>query len=261
MTRFCAAMVVSAATLAMSVGGAIAQTQVSLPKIEESHLVVEAFASVEVPADSVVIDFEVATQAPDLETAKNTHLELVGKLSSALEALGLPASSISASKYETARRSRWNDDGTEEFLGYEAECLVEVRTDDLTRGPAIVDTAIASGATQIARLTFQSSQRSEARGRAIAQATEEARRDAKALGAAAGVTLGALRGVYLDPGSYDQQLGIPRAALSKERGTSGYSGQSVFKDSQDRGSRVIFEPQPVRVYATVRLVYETAPIQ
>lgn len=261
MRRTIGAILIGAAALAMPAGVAFAQTQVSLPAIAESHLVVEAYASVEVPADEAVIVFEVSVRADSLDVAKNRHLELVGTVTGAIEAAGVPGDRISSSGYRTERESTWKEDGTEVFLGYSARCAIEVRISDFELGPRVVDAAISGGASEVSSLRFETTRRAEAREQAIRKATEAARRNADVLASASGVVLGRLRGTFLDPAAYQDELGLPRAARDQSEGRGPMFGQSVFRDSEDfrRGARVVFEPEPVTVYATVRLVYETKP--
>ncbi len=254
--RHLGAAILISAMLSMCGAPAVAQTQVSLPKIEGSYLVVEASATADAAADSVVISVRIEGTADTLDGAREAHLAVIGKIAEALKPLGVEADDIKSVGYSSRRNTRHDPATNEEvFVSFTVDSQLQITTTVLEKAPEIMEATMASGAAGVNGFTFASSKTAEARAKAIADAKSRARADAEALAVASGVVLGSTLGVYLDPWNYEGDLGIPRPI----------SGGMVFgavrgKFAMSAPESIVFEPQPVQASATVRLVYETKPI-
>ena len=247
--------IVICGVLAMCGAPVIAQTQVSLPKIEGSYLVVEASATADAAADSVVITVRVEGSGQTLDAAREAHLAVIGKIGEALAPLGVEAHDITSVGYSSRRNTRHDPATNEEvFVSFAVDSQLQITTKALEKAPAIMEATLASGAAGVNGFTFASSKTGEARAKAIADATSKARADAEALAAASGVSLGSTLGVYLDPWNYEADLGVPRPIAGMVWG----GGRAKFAMSAPES--IVFEPQPVQMSATVRLVYQTKPI-
>jgi len=255
MRRTAVAILISA-MLAVCGAPVLAQTQAALPKIEGSYLVVEASATADAAPDSVVITVGVEGNAQTLDEARIAHLAVVGKISEALKPLGVEPTDIKSTGYFSRRNTRFDPaTNAEVFLSFSVQSQLQITTKTLENAPRIMEAVLASGASAAQGFSFQSSKADEARAKAIADATSKARADAEALASASHITLGTVLGVYLDPWSYEGDLGIPRPV---SQGRPFFGAAAKYAMSGPEG--IVFEPHPVQMSATVRLVYETKPI-
>jgi uncharacterized protein len=123
---------------------------------------------------------------------------------------------------------------------YVARNALRVTVLDLEALGRLVDTALVSGATEIANITFASSQELAARQRAIASAVRAARVDAEAAATAAGGSLGDLIELSLVP----EFGGMARAMVA---------GGSVAMEGAAQFSPLM--PRDVTVQVQARLRY------
>lgn len=146
---------------------------------------------IQVAADEASIMIAVETRAATAAAAGSDNARVITAVREALLRSGVPASAISTLGYAVQADMRFTPEGPTQD-GYMASNMLRVRTRRLDRVGAIVDTALAAGATRINSLEYTATNTADARRRALAEAIAEARRDAEAMAAAAGGRLGAL---------------------------------------------------------------------
>jgi uncharacterized protein YggE len=125
---------------------------------------------------------------------------------------------------------------------YAARNELRVSVTDLDAVGRLADTALAAGATEIANVTFASSQESAARQRAIGFAVRAARADAEAAATAAGGVVGELLELSLTP-----EYASFAYALSVSSGNAGPYSPVMPRDVVVRASattRYVFVARP-----------------
>lgn len=175
-----------------------------------------------------------------------------------LQALGIPRDSL-------VSRSQWGwwqgrlevipAVGTPGYPGYRdtsyrARDAIQVRLHDLTKVGAVIDTALAHGITMISEVRYGATSVEAPQQAAFEEATRRARRQAEGMATAAGVTLGRLLSLTVEP------------AYPRPYGSSGVLGEVVVPTAMaargaDVGTTVI---EPVlAVTATVSMRWELLP--
>lgn len=154
---------------------------------------------VRVAPDRAEVTIAVETRGRTAAAAGRVNTERMTLVLAALRRQGLPDSSIATAGYSVSREDDYRDPPSETPREYVARNAVEVKVADLGALGALVDTALAAGATEVANITWRSSRESEARQRAIALAVTSARAEAEAAAAAAGRALGRVVEIVVDP--------------------------------------------------------------
>jgi hypothetical protein len=108
-----------------------------------------------------------------------------------------------------------NDGQAPRVSGYVATSSVRVRTSDLGKVGAMIDAALAKGATGIAGLSFYVANSDDARRKALTAAVENARRDAEAMAVAAGGKLGQLIDIVTEPEEYYRPMNTMLMAAAR----------------------------------------------
>jgi uncharacterized protein YggE len=126
-----------------------------------------------------------------------------------------------------------SNDGTK-TIGYSASTSVQVTVRTLDKAGAVVDAAVAAGATDVSGPSFDVAGRDELYRRALGAAVDDATAKARALAAKAGVTLGRLTSLTEQPGA------VPFAAADA---------------TTQKGSGVPIEPGRSEVTASVTAVF------
>jgi uncharacterized protein len=154
---------------------------------------------VRVPPDRAEVTIAVETRGRTAALAGRANTERMSLVLAALRRQSLPDSSIATAGYSVSLEDDYRDPPSRSPREYVARNAVEVKVATLTALGAIVDTALAAGATEVANIIWRSSRETEARQRAIALAVTSARMEAEAAAAAAGRTLGRVIEIVVDP--------------------------------------------------------------
>lgn len=130
--------------------------------------------------------------------------------------------------------SEQRENGTSTFVARQSFELTVTNTSAVG---AVIDRAVASGATAVEGVAFTLSEerRREVRATAIDRAVTDARAEAEAVASSTGLSLGDVRAV--------------------STGGPGVGPVTPVAEAADRGGTVV-EPSPVRVTATVRITYD-----
>lgn len=162
--------------------------------------------------DRVSLSIGVVTHGRDAMTAGSRNAKRLIPLLAALRRQGLADSVIVTTGYSVDADYSEPGRPVADSLAYAARNAVRVTLDHINDLGRIVDTSLASGATEVSRITFESSQLAAGRQRAIALAIDAARADAAAAAAAAGGKLGPIIEITIDPNTFAS----PRGTIMNE---------------------------------------------
>jgi uncharacterized protein YggE len=148
---------------------------------------------VEVKPDRAQLELGVETRATTAVAASAENSRRLRAVLDALQRMGVAAEQTQTSNLQVTPEMVYPGQGqAPRVTGYVARNSVRVEILKLDQTGALVDAAIARGATNVASLQFYSSRNAEARREALARAVQAARLDAEAMAKAAGYQLGAL---------------------------------------------------------------------
>ncbi len=153
--------------------------------------------------DQAHIDLAVETFAPTAQAAGEENARLMERVVQALVRAGVPRTEIQTRGYSLYPEYAQPDPprpmprgepapqpDRPRIVGYRATNTVVVRTQDLARVGALIDTALGAGANRMDGLRFSLRDAEAAQNEAARQATQRARRTAESIAAALGVQLG-----------------------------------------------------------------------
>lgn len=231
-----------ALALVLLVAGAFGAVQPTLGTAGQTQadgnttITVGSTAEVSAPADRAIVSVAVVTQAP---TADGARAQLAANVSSVRDALrnaSLSADQIRTTGFSIRPVFESTDEGRE-LVGYRAVQGFEVESAP-DRAGSVIDTAVANGANQVEGVAFTLSEetRRELRTRALRQAVETARADAEILANASGLRI----------------TGVESVATRDVQ----FQPFQVRTDTADpEGAGTVVDPGPVRVFASVDVVY------
>jgi uncharacterized protein YggE len=148
-----------------------------------------AVGEIRLPPDAAVVRLGIAARASTAAAAANETGRRVRAITDSLQRWNL-APELTA---PLALEVHTNEDYSEgRLVDYEAKAVLTVRVRDFDRLGAIVDGALAAGATTVPSIRFESDTADSARIHALELAYTQARAKAEAVARAADVTLGAV---------------------------------------------------------------------
>ena len=188
-----------------------------------AELKVQAQAEIEVPPDQLQLRLGVVTHAPDAEAALAENNRRMEALMNRLQELGLAGTDLVTGQFQV--RPEWSlpprptpANWQREIVGYRVTNELDVSTARLELAGRLLTLAQRAGANQIGGLQFSLADPEEVRQQAIDAATARARQRARTLAAAAGVTLGPVRSLILEP---EESGFTPRIMLAEARSGNG----------------------------------------
>jgi uncharacterized protein YggE len=180
----------AALVAAMAPGAVIAQSgDAAVPQ-----LTAHGRGEVDVIPDRCEVVWQVVTRAATAGRASEMNAAAVRAVLDTLRrGFGLTDRDLSTAGYSLQPQMAYPQDGKPpQLVGYVATNSVRVRTSLLDRIGALLDAAVAKGATNVSGLSFYAANVGEPRRRALTIAVEAARQDADAMARAAGGRLGQL---------------------------------------------------------------------
>lgn len=182
-----------------------------------SGLTVAGNADVRVAPDLADVELGVVTEAPSATDARQQNASRVGKVITAIKALGIPDNMIRTSVFqlEPVRRfANQNQQGEPPIVGYRVSNIVGVRTSNLDLVPRIIDDSIKAGANTVNSVGFMLSDEASARQSALRQAIADAKANASVMAKELGVTLG--RVLNATQGGASVQPPVPMYRMASE---------------------------------------------
>ena len=154
---------------------------------------------VRLPPDVAIVHLVIAARASTATAAATETARRVRAVTDTLRHWSLAPEITAPVAFEVHTNEAYAE---ARLVDYEAKAVLTVRVREFARLAAIVDGALAAGATTVPSIRFESDTADAARMHAFGRAYDQARRKAEAIARAAGVTLGQL--VLLDTGrDYD----------------------------------------------------------
>jgi uncharacterized protein YggE len=173
------------------------------------QITVQGVGSVDAIPDQVAFSFGVQTSAKTASAALAANAEAATKLIAALKAAGIPAKSLQTQQVSLSQRV--SDDG-QTVVGYNASSAVTATIASIDKAGAIVDAAVAAGATSVDGPSLTVSNAQALERKALAGAVADAKARAQALADAAGLSLGSI--VAISEGGASQP--VPYAAKAAD---------------------------------------------
>ena len=143
-------------------------------------------------------DFGVSTRAKTAQQALADDSAQMRKLIAALEAAGVPASSLQTSSVSLEPVTSGDDSA---IVGYSASNTVSATVAQLSKAGAIVDAAVAAGANQVDGPNLTVADQKAQYDEALKAAVADARAKAQVLAAAGGLQVGSVASVEENTGS------------------------------------------------------------
>lgn len=152
-------------------------------------IVTHGQASVKRAPDQAWVSIAAESRASAPAEAQRLNAEAMKAVNTALSRTGLAAEAIRTTGYSLQPDMEYVN-GRGRIKGYIARNQVEARVDDLKKLGAVLDAAGASGATSMAGLRFDISDRAAVERDALRLAVQDAMARAKAIASGAGANLG-----------------------------------------------------------------------
>ncbi|MBW6512023.1 MAG: SIMPL domain-containing protein [Desulfuromonadaceae bacterium] len=207
------------------------------------QLTVRGAATIAVPADRTLIELAVETGADNAKQAIEENSEIMIRIISVLEELGLAEDEFATGQLQL--QPQWNYSTQEgapaEIIGYRASNRVSVRTTHQSVIGQLIVAATDAGANTLGQLSFDLSKPRKYRSEAIVKATENAFSDARALAAAADMRIVRVAELRLDDALPPRPVMLAAEVFSANR------------------SAPPIKPGDVSLHAAVTLVCEIAP--
>lgn len=161
------------------------------PDSAQSVITVSSQGEIHVVPDRARILLSVETRASTAATAASDNAGKQSAVIAALRSLGISPDKISTQNYTIYPETR-NDkiDGTPRVVSYRVSNSILVELSNLSSVGRVIDSALASGANQVASVDFYESNARELYRKALAEAVTNARSEAEVIATAAGGHLG-----------------------------------------------------------------------
>ena len=181
------------------------------------QMTVHGSAQVSRPADQAQFNMAVVTTAPTAEAALEANSSRLAAVEKALLQAGLESGEYRTGHFEirpqwTPRPRNAGPDWQPVIAGYTVSNSLHLTTTKLARVGALIQAGIEAGANNIDGLNYGLADARPARVKAIVQATANARSEAEAAAGAAGVKLGEILSLQLDPPVEEGPVQIVRMA-------------------------------------------------
>lgn len=155
----------------------------------EAAISVGATGRVEIPADYAILTLGVHVRDSTPTLAATAMDDRIGMVIDTLKTLGFVAESLPTAHYHV---TPIRDRERARIIGYDANSSVRATVRDFDILPAVIEAALAAGATDASGLQFGAYDQRGARDEALRRALAEARKDAEVIAATAGGLLGPL---------------------------------------------------------------------
>lgn len=165
------------------------------PSTDPGTIVVSGTGRVAVEPDVADLRLGVALSRPTVEAARAVAAETMAAILVSVEGGGVARRDIRTSVLTVQPRYDYREGKAAKLTGYDLANAVEVTVRDLGKLGAVVDGALAAGATSLDGLSFRVDDPRDAESAARTAAVAQARERAGVLATAAGVRLKAVTGI------------------------------------------------------------------
>jgi uncharacterized protein YggE len=146
-------------------------------------------ATISAKPDRAEVTIGVASRAPSAQAASSQNAEESSRVLTAIKQILGKGGDVKTSGYSLSPQYDYSDRHAPHLTGYEANNTVSVTVDDLSLLGKVIDSATATGATNVNGVSFTLRDPSPVRAQALAEAATRARANAEALAKALGVTV------------------------------------------------------------------------
>ncbi len=210
---------------------------------EELHkLTVNGSATLSKPADKLQMTVGVVTQDESVQKAIQENREKMGRVGEAIRRVGFSEKEFQTGTFQiapqyTPQPQTIPPDWHPEIVGYEVRNTIAIQTAKLDLAGPAIDAVVKEGANLVEGLSFTLQDEQLAKSEAIAQSVSQARVYAEAAAKEAGITLGNILELAINP-----SMIMPRVMRMEK-----------FARVSDATP---ITPGDVEVTATVSLIYE-----
>jgi uncharacterized protein len=162
------------------------------PSPTTRQLTVAGHGRTSLPPDEALVTLGVEIVRSTASEARAAAAEAMEGVVAAVRSAGVGAADVRTTDLSLGPEIEYSSDGKPRRTGFRLTNRVAIRVADPDRVAAVVDGAVAGGATSVDGVAFRVRDESEARRSALAAAVEDARASAEALATAAGAGLGSV---------------------------------------------------------------------
>lgn len=210
---------------------------------KESLFTAEGTGEVTIIPDTALISFGVTKTASTVESAKNEVNTISNKITENLKKLGVDVKNIKTTNYSVNPQYDYSRGG-QRITGYTVDTNIQVKLQPIDKANDAVDIVTADGANQVGGIQFvvDDKKQKELENEARKLAIEDAKEKAKSIADAAGIKLGRIVDVRVNP-------------------INNYAPMPVMRDlafgSAEKAPETQLNPGENKVMMTVSLSYET----
>lgn len=181
---------------------------------------VQGTSSITKPADKATLSIGVETTAATAKEAEANNTKISNELYDALKGLGLTEKDYKTQSFNVYPQQKW-EDGQSTVIGYTAQHMISIDTEQLDKVSEILGAAVKAGANNIYGVNFDLTQdtRENARAEAYKKATEYARIKADSIAEGLGVKITGIERVSdsnYDYMPYRSTVGMAEFAQAKD---------------------------------------------
>ncbi len=155
----------------------------------KNTITVSGTGTVQVKPDTAVVSIAVVTRNASVSAAVEENADLMLRVQSAIQTLGIAKADFSTSGYSIYQETNYRDGKTEYGL-YRVSNNLDITVRDIDAAGAVIDTAVSAGANQLNSVSFSATDTEQAVADAQRLAMQQAADNASVLSAAAGRKLG-----------------------------------------------------------------------
>lgn len=207
---------------------------------------VQGYSSLDVEPDLVSVNLNIETRADTAQEAQSENKLIADDLINGLVSLGFPRGELKLVNYNVYPEYDWNS-ASQRITGYVVSQQLIVKTENTDEVPAIVDSAINSGAL-VFYINFEISddRQKTYKAKALEEASSDAREKAAAIALGQGRRLGRLVSIESQEFNYGP-------VIYYDKGVAEASGGSLDESAREAASSIT--PQDIKVDAQVSVKY------
>lgn len=213
--------------------------------LADTEITVRAIGQVYVPADTAVINLGVSVRGLDVLKAQSSVNGTIAGIRAALLELGLDPGDINTGYINIWPIYNYSED-MEQLAAYNVSSSLSIRTNEMDKVGAIIDTAFEAGANTLDGINFSCSNTGDAMDQAMRQAAINAMEKAQVYAAAGGMAVSGIKSVTEDYTSVWE------------------SGNNVFESSADgkaAAAPTVVQASKICVEANITVTVTAEPVE
>lgn len=195
-------------------GGPAGSTEIASPP-SAGQIAVSGIGSVTVPPTTASLSITIIATGPTAALASEDNARTSKAVRDALGRSELKPADIKGSSLAVGPRWDFEEGRKPKRSAYEATNTIKVETENLNALGAVIDIALAAGASEISDVSFSSREIESARASALTKAVTAARNEAEVIARANGGSLGAL--VLMNTQPQQRGYGLEEVVVTANR--------------------------------------------